>query len=150
MLWRRSDGTYKSVYVYGSLDYITDQGAKTVGLPPALLSAYLFMSTYENPGANEWWPDYIKLLIWPYKVPENRHPGVVNWPKGWPGVDDQTTVKFGDGYWLRLEKAKFLEIKSSILSYSVLRIDGKDWVMLSVLIPFAHEEIWTEIKSQIR
>jgi len=149
MLRRISDGTYKSVYVYGSLQGITDAMAKTVRLLPVSLSAFRFMSTYDNPTATEWWPDYIKLLIWPYKVPENRHPDVVNWPEGWPGLDDATTVKVGDGYELRLEKAKFLEIKG-LVSRNVIRIDRKDWVMGRVLIPFPHEEIWTEIKSHIR
>jgi hypothetical protein len=146
MVLRKEDGSYKGVYVYGSIKRAND-GTYAKGVPSLLADIFEFVSSYDNAKATEWLPDYIEVMVWPYEYAPDKD---LIWPKGWPDLSDPRTVKRGDGYSIYLGKALFEELRSFLAKRrerQAVRISGKKWAV-DVRLPFPDEQIWQDIKSK--
>jgi hypothetical protein len=147
MVLRKKDGTHKGVYVYGSIRR-ADDGSYPRGVPNLVADIFHFATTYDNPKATEWLPDYIEVIVWPYEYAPDKD---LVWPKGWPDLSDPRTVKNGDGYSIYLEKARFEELKAFLAKRrerQAVRISGKKWA-IDARLPFPNEQIWREMKSRL-
>lgn len=145
MVLRRDDGSYKGVYVYGSIRR-KDDGTYPKGVPSLLSDIFQFVTTYDNARASEWLPEHIEVMIWPYDYAPDKD---LVWPKGWPDLSDPETVKNGDLYSIYLSKALFEELKAFLAQRrerQAVRISGKKWAV-AVRLPFPDEQIWRRFKS---
>ena len=147
MVLRKEDGSYKAVYVYGSIRR-KDDGTYPKGVPDLLGDVYQFVTTYDNAKASEWLPDRIEVMIWPYGYAPDKD---LVWPKGWPDLSDPGTVKNGDLYSIYLRKALFEELKAFLAQRrerQAVRLSGKKWAV-DVRLPFPDEQIWQNLLSRM-
>jgi len=147
MVLLKDDGSYKGVYVYGSIRREND-GTYPKGVPGLLGDIFQFVTTYDNSKATEWLPEYIEVMIWPYGYAPDKD---LVWPKGWPDLSDPGTVKKGDLYSIYFRKALFEELKAFLAQRrerQAVRISGKKWA-IDVRLPFPDEQIWSDLQSKI-
>lgn len=142
---QRSDGSYQGVSIYGSLRGSNGAVTESRKVPQVLIDVFQFASTYDNPKATAWLPDFIEVMIWPYEYAPDKN---LVWPKGWPTLNDPKTIKRGDGYSLFIEKSQYGELiafLSKRREKQAVQIDGKKWA-ISVRFPFPGESTWSGIK----
>ena len=147
MVLQTKDGSYKEVYVFGSIRHEED-GSYPRGIPNLLADIFQFINTYDNAKATEWAPNDIEVMVWPYEYAPDED---VLWPKGWPDLSDSRTVKKDDLYTIYLEKARLEELKTflgKIRERQAVRISGKKWTV-DARLPFPQERIWRDIKNKL-
>ena len=83
----------------------------------------------------------MEVMIWPY---ENAPDASSVWPKEWPGINSQRSMKRGDSYSIFLDGAllpklrKFLETGKA---RGAVEIGGKKWDV-SYRFAFPSEPVW--------
>jgi hypothetical protein len=145
MILRKKGGTYKSVSIYGRID-VVETRVNSKALPPALVAAFRYVNAYDSPQAQEWLPDFIEVMIWPYEYAPEKN---LDWPKDFPGLQDARTVQPGDSYTLFIEKSRFTELKeflSKMGQRQAVQIGGKKWA-IAIRFPFPEEDVWARIRS---
>ena len=110
-------------------------------MPPSVTSAYEKLVKFDHPAATNWLPVKIELMIWPYEyAPEAS----IIWPKDWPGLDSQDTIKRGDGFSIYLpatEYSRLIEFLKRRNEKGAVLIGGKKWAA-DVRFPFPREAEW--------
>lgn len=90
----------------------------------------------------EWKPRYIEAMVWPYEyAPEES----IHWPKDWPGLSSESTVKRRDDSFSIFIPGSQLQRLTAFLATrkekGAVEIDGKKWAV-SVRSTFPSEPIW--------
>jgi len=122
-------------------------GAESFGLmqprvPPAeLLNLHQFLEQFDVPGASEWEPVYIEVLIWPYEyAPEAS----IHWPNDWPGLNSEMAFPYGDSYSIFLEREKLPALQEFLATQKergAVEIENKKWAAWWRPV-FPSEPIW--------
>jgi hypothetical protein len=131
------------ISVYGSLAS-PDVRSK---LPREIVTAYDRLHSFTHPKAKDWLPDTIEMMIWPYEYAPD--PSIV-WPKDWPGLDDPTTRKRGDGsFSIFVPSSQLQRLRSFFRTRrpkGAVEIGGKKWAA-DIRFPFPHERLWMGPKT---
>lgn len=110
-------------------------------VPTPITSAYEKLVKFDHPGARQWLPEKIELMIWPYEyAPETS----IVWPKEWPSLNSPDTVKRGDGFSIFLPASDYprlMQFLKSRKEKGAVEIDGKKWAA-DVRFPFPREDEW--------
>lgn len=140
ILYKKPDGSYKRIKVYGSLNP-KDREPSDTDPPPLLTEIYRFVSAYDNPQAKEWLPSYVEVIVWPYEYAPEKD---AFWPKGWPDLKDIRTVKRRDSYSIYLPRSRYPELKvflGKLREKQAVRMNGRKW-SVNVRFPFPYENLW--------
>ena len=142
MLFYRKDKE-AFVSVYGSLrDEETRKKA-----PKPLLSLFDTAIEHRFQQSQTWLPKKVEVIIWPYSYAPEKS---MQWPEGWPGLDDPNTVQRGDSYSIFLPSSDLNELRSLLKkkkAKSAIEIGGQKWAS-SLRFPFPSEEAWMHRKKQ--
>lgn len=126
------------ISVYGSLK---DPEVRSK-IPTEIVAIYDKLSGFGHSPSEEWLPDNIEVMIWPY---EHAPDPSIKWPDGWPSLSDPKTVRRGeDSFSIYIPSTKLNETLAFLESGTkkgAVEIDGKKW-SASVRFPFPHEELW--------
>ncbi len=127
------DGKLRAVSVYGSLHTSNPEREQ---VPKPFLDVFDLLTQFRAKGAKPWLPQQIEVLIWPFDYSRETP---MQWPRGWPGLDDPATRKRGDtGYSLFLNSkyfSDFLNLLRSLGNGQAVLIGDKKWA-ISYRIPF--------------
>jgi len=110
-------------------------------VPKELLELHKRLCSTDYPESKEWHPKYVEVMIWPYEYAPDAS---IVWPKEWPGIDSQRSMKRGDSYSIFLdgvllpELRKFLETRQE---KGAVEIAGKKWAVSWRLV-FPSEPLW--------
>lgn len=116
-------------------------GRKPDSVPDELLELHSYLSSVEYPDSKEWSPKYVEVMIWPYEYAPDAS---IIWPKDWPALDSEHSLKRGDSYSIFLDGSvlpalqKFLQAGKE---RGAVEIGGKKWA-LSYRRVFPSEPIW--------
>jgi hypothetical protein len=125
------------IWVYGSFKQ-EDVRAK---LPPEIIDVRDKLRSFESPGASEWLPNAVEVMIWPYDyAPEPS----IAWPKRWPGLSAPTTRKRGESFSLFVPSSELQSLRAFLGGRNekgAVEIGGKKWAA-SLRLPFPHEQLW--------
>jgi len=126
---------------------ITPGRHKPDEVPEALLVLHKYLCSIEYPDVTEWHPKYVEVMIWPYEyAPEAS----IIWPKSWPALDSERTVKRGDSYSIFLEGNIMQELQKFLRTEKekgAVEIGGKKWAV-SVRYVFPSEPVWRNALEQ--
>ncbi len=62
-------------------------------MPAPMTAAYEKLVKFDYPGAKDWLPEEVEVMVWPYEyAPEAS----IIWPKDWPSFDSSHAVKRGE------------------------------------------------------
>jgi len=125
----------KRVVVYGRIRSDPEARAKT---PPAFLSVFDKLVSYQNSQAKPWLPERIEVLVWPF---DNARGTPQPWPKGWPDLHDPATKKRQTVYSIYLDSRHFDDLKkllSGLQQGQAMLMNGGMWAV-SFRLPFPHE-----------
>lgn len=142
-LFLYGSGAPRVISVYGSLGGIDSRKR----IPAAIPDAYDVLHAFHPADARDWLPERIEVMIWPYEyAPEAS----IDWPKGWPGLNDPTTVKYGkDRYSLFLPSADYPALTAFLETRKergAVRIDGHKWTAVP-RFPFPEERSWMSLRG---
>lgn len=129
-------GIDKRISVYGS---VGDVSADKTKLPKALRDDLVALDKYSNDEAVPWHPEQIEVLVWPFEYARGR---VIEWPSGWPGIEDAATIRHRHGtYALFLPYSDFPQLERLMKvarQNRAFEISGHKWTC-SPRFPFPHE-----------
>jgi hypothetical protein len=116
-------------------------GAAEYIVPPEFNRVYGVLTSIGKEQANEWVPDYIEVMIWPFEYATNE----VSWPADWPGVSSPMTLKRGDSQYSIYMPGKMLPDLQAFLLHvpdaSAILMDGRKW-SLETRYVFPGESVW--------
>lgn len=128
----------KVVSVYGSLK----PGSMEARTPPPIIRAYDRLRAFRHRDARNWLPEKIEVMIWPYEYAPQPS---IDWPSGWPGLSDPTTIRRGnDAYSLFVPSADYPALTAFLKTRNAkgaVKIDGHKWTA-SIRFPFPGERSW--------
>ncbi len=111
-------------------------------LPTGISEAFEAVKGFEVEEAEEWRPEYIEVMIWAY---DHASEAPLEWPKDWPGLDDERTLERGVGTYSIYVPGNQLEELQALLATrnprSAIIIDDRKWDIAHRL-PFPGEELW--------
>jgi hypothetical protein len=110
-------------------------------VPKELLELHKFLCTLDYPDSKEWSPKYVEAMIWPY---ENSIDASIVWPKDWPGIGSQRSMKRGDSYSIFLDGGLQPELRKFLKACKgkgSVEIGGKKWAV-SYRPVFPSEPVW--------
>jgi len=152
-LYFRSAGELKRVSVYGSLKMAAVAAGTAVpnglienlaykggaAVPKVLIENLLYLESYSHPGAIDWLPSYVELMVWPYEYAQEES---IVWPEGFPDIDSPSTIKRrGSSYSIYLPYSMNQELMALLRTRKkggALVMNGKKWAF-DTRIPFPHE-----------
>lgn len=111
-------------------------------LPNELHEIFKTATTFDNPNAKRWLPEYIELMFWPYDyAPEAS----IFWPNAWPDLKDSKTVKReNNSYSVYLPSDNYTELMGFLKTQKqkgAIEINGKK-MAVSFRFPFPNENRW--------
>jgi hypothetical protein len=110
-------------------------------LPKAIKDLHAYLTSLDFANAKQWEPLYIEVMIWGYDyAPEES----IHWPKEWPGLESQFTLKRGDSYSIFLpgsQLPKLLDFLKTEKEKGAVEIGGKKWAV-SFRYTFPSEPVW--------
>jgi hypothetical protein len=99
------------------------------------------LARFTPPEMQEWKPRYIEAMVWPYEYAPDES---IHWPKDWPGLSSESTIKRRDAYSIFLPGSQLPRITAFLATRKekgAVEIDGKKWAV-SVRSTFPSEPIW--------
>jgi hypothetical protein len=110
-------------------------------VPKELLELHKFFCILDYPDSKEWAPKYVEAMIGPY---ENAIDGSIIWPKDWPGIGSQRSMKRGDSYSIFLDGGLLPELRKFLKTCKekgAVEIGGKKWAAAYRPV-FPSEPVW--------
>jgi hypothetical protein len=151
IMFKRNDGTYKTVSTYGFLGEKADEEFRVKEIPKALVDAFYFLWKYETPKAAPWRSDFIEAIVWKYDGKSKKN---VKWDKKLPDLGGSKTAPFK--IWDEQYYSLFVPESSELIfgriywkirrSKRALLMNGQRW-NLTFRFPFPAERIWLAGKA---
>ena len=135
--------------VYGLTATVTKLPAYTVfsggdkpdRVPDELLELHRYLCSVDYPDSKEWSPKYVEVMIWPYEYAPDAS---IIWPKDWPALDSERSLKRGSSYSIFLDGSALPELRKFLQTRKdkgAVEIGGKKWAV-SVREVFPSEPVW--------
>ncbi|MFK7887857.1 MAG: hypothetical protein AB8G16_13435 [Gammaproteobacteria bacterium] len=119
--------------------------------PRSLISMFDVATNFENSQSEEWVPEFIEVMIWPYKYASGAS---ITWPPGWPQLDDPNTRQIRQrrevAYSIYLPGKHLAELKALLeqkKTPGAFEIGGKKWA-LNYRFPFPGESRWMQASTK--
>jgi len=109
--------------------------------PVELLELHKYLCSVDYPDCKEWSPKYMEVMIWPY---ENATNASIIWPKDWPTLDSERSLKRRDSYSIFLDGSQLPNLQTFLQTRKekgAVEIGGKKWAV-SFRNVFPSEPIW--------
>jgi hypothetical protein len=74
--------------------------AKKAGVPRELLDFYQWLLGLDSSQRKVWTPKYVEVMLWDYSYAPQPS---IKWPRDWPSLDSDRTVKRGEAYSIFLD-----------------------------------------------
>jgi hypothetical protein len=123
---------------------------RTLGkLPDELRELYHYLLTVEFTESRPWHSVYEEAMIWPFDGTPDK---VLTWPKPWPGLDSDRTIKRKNGgFSIFLDGSQRDELKTFLSGEKekdAVEISGREWTAASRSV-FPSEPVWRKAFSSI-
>jgi hypothetical protein len=115
-------------------------GPKPTIPPDELLKLHKWLCELDYPHGKEWTPKYVEVMLWDYPDAQASTP----WPKDWPSLASERTIKRGDAYSIFLDASllpKLRELLAANKGGGAVEIDGKK-MAASYRMTFPGEGLW--------
>jgi hypothetical protein len=120
---------------------VVDPSFKPDKVPQGLLELHRLLCSLDYSGSRKWIPKYVEVMVWPYDyAPEAS----IMWPKDWPSLDSDHTIKRGKSYSIFLDGDKIPELQKFLRTRKekgAVEIGGKKWAV-SFRPVFPSEPVW--------
>jgi hypothetical protein len=117
------------------------KGPEATVPPDELLKLHKWLCELDYPNSKEWTPKYVEVMLWDYSyAPEPS----IQWPKDWPTLKSDRTIKRGDSYSIFLDGsllAKLREFLATQKEKGAVEIEGKK-MAASYRFTFPGERAW--------
>lgn len=111
-------------------------------VPAAVQRLYDTIANFDRADATAWLPAKVEVMIWSYDYAPDPS---IQWPAGWPGLEDADTRKRADdSYSLYVPSAMLPQLRAFLATRNergAVEIGGKKWAV-SLRYPFPGEEKW--------
>ena len=120
-------------------EFPTDR--KPDDVPKELLDLHKFLCSVDYSDSKEWLPKYVEVMSWPYEYAPDAS---IIWPKGWPGIGSERSMKRGDSYSIFLDGGLLPELRKFLKTCKekgAVEIGGKKWAAAFRPV-FPSEPVW--------
>lgn len=96
-------------------------------LPANIRALHQYLSAFHIETARKWIPEQLEVMIWDYSHAPDAS---VQWPAGWPGLNDPNTLKRGDAYSIFLpgtQEDALIAFLATQNEKGAIQLGGKKW-----------------------